>query len=77
MLQDGRAALQANDFKRAEKTFAELVEKDPSATNYAYLAVAELSAGEAAQAIAHFQRARQLGNDSANLHFCLSTAQRT
>jgi tetratricopeptide (TPR) repeat protein len=69
MLQEGRAALQANDFKRAQKTFAELIKQDPSATNYAYLAVAELSAGDAAQAIAHFQQARQLGNDSANLHY--------
>jgi tetratricopeptide (TPR) repeat protein len=69
MLQEGRGALQANDFKRAEKIFAELIKQDPSATNYAYLAVAELSAGDAAQAIAHFKQAQQLGNDSANLHY--------
>ena len=69
LLQEGRRALQANDFKRAQQTFAELIKKDPSATTYAYLAVAELSTGDTAQAIAHFERARQLGNDSANMHY--------
>jgi tetratricopeptide (TPR) repeat protein len=69
LLGEGKEELKANDFKGAEKTFTELIKQDPSATNYAYLAVAELSAGAPAQAITHFQKARQLGNDSANLHF--------
>ncbi|MGO8818746.1 MAG: tetratricopeptide repeat protein [Terriglobia bacterium] len=69
MLKEGREALQAKDFKRAENAFAVLIKQDPSATNYAYLAVAELSAGEPTRAITNFKQARQLGNDSANLHF--------
>ena len=39
----GQESAQANDFKRAQQTFAELIKKDPSATTYAYLAVAESS----------------------------------
>jgi len=69
MIQAGKSALQANDFRRAEKTFAEVVKREPSATNYAYLAVAELSAGDATPAIAHFKQAHQMGNDSPNLHY--------
>lgn len=69
MFDEGRKALRANDFKLAETIFAELLKKDPSAANYGYLAVAELSAGDPAQAIAHFEQSHRLGNDSATLHY--------
>ena len=69
MLQEGKQALEAHNFKRAEAIFTELAKKEPSATSYGYLAVAELSAGHAAESIAHFAEAHRLGNDSANLHY--------
>ena len=69
MLREGKGALEAKDFNRAEKIFAQLAKQEPSATNYAYLAVAEFSAGEPAPAIEHFKLAHQLGNDSANMHY--------
>ncbi len=69
MLREGKGALEAKDFNRAEKIFAQLAKQEPSATNYAYLAVAEFSAGEPALAIEHFKQAHQLGNDSANMHY--------
>src|SRR5215472_15859600 len=44
-VKDGVQALQSNDFARAEQIFSQLVQTAPTATNLAYLAVAELSAG--------------------------------
>jgi predicted Zn-dependent protease len=69
MLREGKAALEAKDFNQAKKIFAQLAKQEPSATNYAYLAVAEFSAREPARAIEHFKLAHQLGNDSANMHY--------
>jgi len=43
MLREGKGALEAKNFNRAEKIFAQLTKQDPSATNYAYLGVAEIS----------------------------------
>jgi len=60
MLREGKGALEAKDFNRAEKIFAQLAKQQPSATNYAYLGVAEFSAGEPATAIEHFRQAHRL-----------------
>ena len=69
LLPEGKQALQAKNFKRAEAIFTELAKKEPTATSYGYLAVAELSAGDAAESLAHFAEAHRLGNDSANFHY--------
>lgn len=74
LAQQGKGALESRDFERARKIFAALVSTQPSAVNYAYLGVAELSAGDARQATTHFQLSQRLGNDSANLHYYLGLA---
>jgi protein O-GlcNAc transferase len=71
---EGVRALESNDFARAEQIFAELVKADPTATNVAYLAIAESSAGHFDQSLAHFQQAIRLGNDSASLHYYFGLA---
>lgn len=66
---EGVQALQSNDFARAEQIFSQLVKSAPTATNFAYLAIAESSAGQLDRSLAHFQEAIRLGNDSASLHY--------
>jgi tetratricopeptide (TPR) repeat protein len=73
-LEEAKDALQVKDFQRAVRLFSELVKKDPSAPNFGYLGVAELSAGDSGHAIAHFRRSLELGNDSPNLHYYLGLA---
>ena len=63
--QRGIQALQAHDFAAARQTFLQLVEREPSADNYNFLATAEAAAGEVEPAIAHFQKSIQLGNHTA------------
>ena len=74
LLEDGIGALQANDFARAQQNFALLVKQDPSGRSFGYLAVAEASAGDLDEAIGHFQKAIQLGNTSARVHYNLGLA---
>lgn len=71
---DGVQALRSNDFARAEQIFSELVKAAPTATNLAYLAIAEFSAGHVDRSLAHFQQAIRLGNDSAVLHYYFGLA---
>jgi tetratricopeptide (TPR) repeat protein len=71
---DGVQALQSNDFGRAEQIFSQLVKTAPTATNFAYLAIAEFSAGHLDRSLADFQEASRLGNDSASLHYYFGLA---
>ena len=66
---EGVKALKANDFARAEQIFSQLVRTEPNATNFAYLAIAEFSAGHLDRSLSHFEQASRLGNDSATLHY--------
>jgi protein O-GlcNAc transferase len=71
---DGVQALKSNNFARAEQIFSQLVKTAPTATNFAYLAIAEFSAGHLESSLAHFQEATRLGNDSASLHYYFGLA---
>ena len=72
--QKGIRAFEAGEFAVAEETFKLLVQRDPSGENYSYQAIAELRTGEVQQAIAHFQRAVQLGYAPASVHYNLGLA---
>ncbi len=74
LFRSGMRALEAKDFTRAQESFAELVKTDPSSTNLGYLAVAESGAGNIQQAIADFNRAIKLGNDSVLMRYGLGSA---
>lgn len=66
---EGLQALRSNDFARAEQIFSDLVKSAPTATNLAYLAIAESSTGRLDESLKHFQEASKLGNDSPDLHY--------
>jgi len=74
LLQNGMQALEAKNFTRAVELFTALVKKDPSSTNFGYLAVAESGAGNLSPAIADFQRAIKLGNDTVLTRYGLGSA---
>lgn len=66
---EGVQALRANDFARAETIFSEVVKASPTASNLAYLAIAESANGQLNDSLKHFQEAVRLGNDSPDLHY--------
>jgi tetratricopeptide (TPR) repeat protein len=69
--QAGIQAFEAHDFVQAEEIFAALAKRDPSARNYSLLGMSESARGEVDQAVAHFRRSVQLGNNSAIVHYNL------
>jgi superkiller protein 3 len=64
-------AMQSQDFAAARRAFLELVQREPSADNYNYLATAEAAAGQADTAIVHLQKSIELGNQTASAHYNL------
>jgi tetratricopeptide (TPR) repeat protein len=72
--QKGIQAFEAGQFADAQEAFKLLVQREPSGENYSYEATAELRVGEVQQAIAHFQRAADLGYAPASLHYNLGLA---
>jgi len=74
LLQLGMRALEAEDFKGAERMFSEVVKKAATAENIGYLAIAEAGNGKFAQAITHFQQAIRMGNNTAIMHQSLGLA---
>lgn len=74
LLKGGIRALEAKDFVQAQKIFSLVVTKDPSATNLAYLAVAESGVGDLSQSITDFRRSIKLGDDSLLTRYGLGTA---
>jgi tetratricopeptide (TPR) repeat protein len=70
---EGIEALQSHHFHHAVKLFSELVRTEPSATNFAYLAIAENGVKDYAASIADYERAIKLGDDSVLTRFGLGT----
>ena len=68
---EGLRAYEAHDFPRAQEIFGVLVKRDPSARNFDLLAMSESAGGKLDQAIAHFRRSLELGNNSATIHYNL------
>jgi len=67
----GLQAYKAHDFARAQEILGVLVKRDPSARNFNLLAMSESAGGKLDQAIAHFRRSIELGNNSATIHYNL------
>lgn len=73
-MQAGTEALEAHHFAAAERIFSQLVQADPSARNYAFLAMAEAANGKLNQAIADFKKSIQLGDSSPSTYYNLGLA---
>jgi tetratricopeptide (TPR) repeat protein len=71
VLQNGIQAFEAHSFEAAEHAFSLLVQLDPSAQSYDYLARAEVADGKFAQAAADFRKSIELGNNSSSAHYNL------
>jgi len=74
-VQEGIHALKAGDYSLAERTFQRVVERDPSALNFTYLAMSEAGGGKPERAITHFRKSIQLGSNSAAVHYNLGLAE--
>jgi len=61
--------MEARDFAAARQAVLQLVQREPSADNYNYLATAEAAAGQVNLAIAHLQKSIQLGNRTAGAFY--------
>ncbi|MGH9326935.1 MAG: tetratricopeptide repeat protein [Terriglobia bacterium] len=70
----GIEALNAGQFAVAERAFSRLARLHPSAATFYNLAMAEGGEGKFSQAIAHFQKSIQLGNDTPNVRYILGLA---
>jgi len=64
-------AMQSQDFATARQALLQLIQREPSADNYNYLATADAAAGEVEPAIAHLQKSIQLGNHTASTYYNL------
>jgi tetratricopeptide (TPR) repeat protein len=72
--QQGGKALEAGQFAAAERIFSQLVALHPSAAAYSDLATAEGAEGKFGQAVAHFRKAIELGDDTPRIHYVLGLA---
>lgn len=70
----GIEALRAHDFQRAESIFKLLVNQNPTAANFDYLATAEAARGDYGQAILHFRKSIEMGNNTPSVHYYLALA---
>lgn len=70
----GAEAFRARQFDSAERIYGSLVKQDPTPANFGYLAAAEAARGHYDQAIIHFQRSIELGNDAPSVHYYLALA---
>src|SRR5262249_20095749 len=68
-------AMKAHDFAAARQALLELVQREPSAENYNYLASAEAAAGQVSLAIGHLQKSIQLGNRTASVYYNLGVME--
>jgi predicted Zn-dependent protease len=66
-------ALESHHFHRAVRLLSELVKTEPSAANFAYLAIAENGVKDFAASIADYEQAIKLGDDSVLTRFGLGT----
>jgi tetratricopeptide (TPR) repeat protein len=69
--QRGIQAMEARNFAVARQTFLQLVQREPSAANYYYLATVEAAAGQVDLAVAHLQKSIQFGNRTASAQYNL------
>ena len=74
ILQQGIRYYQAHDFVSAERAFAQLVQVDPSARNYTFLALAEAAGGRTDEAVLNFRKSIQLGDRTATAYYNLGHA---
>ena len=72
--QRGIQALEAGQYAAAEQVLTRLVTVHPSAAAFSYLATAEGAEGKYDQAIAHFRKSIELGNDTPSMHYVLGLA---
>ncbi len=72
--QRGMKALAAGQFAVAEQLLSRLVAVDPSPAAFSYLATAEGAEGKYGQAVAHFRKSIELGNNTPSMHFVLGLA---
>jgi tetratricopeptide (TPR) repeat protein len=72
--QKGIQGFEAGQFAAAKEAFKLLLQRVPCSENYAYEAIAELRMGEVRQAIAHSERAAELGYAPASAHYNLGLA---
>jgi tetratricopeptide (TPR) repeat protein len=70
--QHGVQAFHAGEFALAEHLFSQLVRQDPSPMAFSYLATAEGAMGEYRQAIVHFRKSIELGNDTPVMRYNLA-----
>jgi tetratricopeptide (TPR) repeat protein len=70
--QRGVQAFHAGQFALAEHLFSQLVRQDPSPMAFSYLATAEGAMGEYRQAIVHFRKSIELGNDTPVMRYNLA-----
>ena len=68
-------AMKAQDFAGAQQALLELVQREPSADNYNYLASAEAAGGQVSLAIGHLQKSIQLGNRTATVYYNLGVME--
>jgi tetratricopeptide (TPR) repeat protein len=74
ILQQGMRYYQAHEFLAAQRAFTQLVQLDPSARNYTFLALAEAAGGRSGEAILNFRKSIQLGNRTASAYYNLGHA---
>ena len=67
--------MHAQDFTAARQALLLLVEREPSAENYNYLATAEAAGGQVSLAIPHLQKSIQLGNRTASAYYNLGVME--
>ncbi len=68
-------AMQAQDFAAARQALLLLVQREPSADNYNFLANAEAAGGQVNMAITHLQKSIQLGNRTAIAYYNLGVME--
>jgi tetratricopeptide (TPR) repeat protein len=74
ILQQGIRHYQAHEFLAAQRAFTQLVQVDPSARNYTFLALAEAAGGRSKEAILNFRKSIQLGDRTASAYYYLGHA---
>lgn len=67
--------MQAQDFAAARQALLQLVQREPSAGNYSYLANAEMAGGQVNMAITHLQKSIQIGNRTAIAQYNLGVME--
>lgn len=70
----GAEAFQARQFDSAVRIYKSLAKQEPTAANFGYLAAAEAASGHYSEAITHFRKSIELGNNTPSVHYYLALA---